>query len=230
MVRLVAALVVAVASAQAVRADGPVAVSVGYDTRKMTRESCGRKAVEAMGAKAKFPFAEVTVDGHARGWDARTTVMVLSFPLPDPERVFVMVVVAGGETKEADRVRDAIQSHVFDGPYNPETPVRLTPSDGKAPPRPYTLCWKSEDRGAVNLLRLYDAAAAITLEKKGFQTHQAQGKVLGASPTQGVVTFVAPTASAATARLNVVFAPPGEESGEKAAEDILARIAKILYD
>lgn len=230
MVRLVTALVVAVLTAHAVRADGPITVSVGYDNRKMTREACSRKAVEAMGAKAKFPFAEVTADGNARGWDAKTTVAVLSFPMPDAERVFVMIVAAGGDAKQVERVRDVVKSHVFDGPYNPETPTRVAPPDGHIMPRPCTLCWKSEDRGAVNLLRLYDAAAAITLEKKGFQTHQVQGKVLGASPTQGVVAFVAPTASAATARLNVVFATPGEESGEKTAEEILTRITKTLYD
>ena len=106
---LLAAVVAPAVSAEA-RADGTLGLSMGYDNRKITREECARKAVEAMAEKHKFPFAEVTEDGNARGWNDKTNVLVMSFPMPDPERVFVVVVAAGMEAAETERVRVAVIS------------------------------------------------------------------------------------------------------------------------
>jgi hypothetical protein len=226
---LLAAVVAPAVTAEA-RADGALGLSMGYDNRKMTREECARKAVEAMAAKHKFPFAEVTDDGNARGWNDKINVLVMSFPMPDPERVFVVVVAAGMEAAETERVRVAVMSHVCDGPYDPKAPTRVAPEGGKAPSQPCTLCWKSEERTVTNLLRHYVPAATIVLEKKGYQTKAGPVVVLGFMPDRGVTAFLAPTATALSARFNVVVATPGEASGEKAAEDLLSRIVKVLYE
>ena len=225
-----AAATIAAIVAPAARADGPTALSVGYDNRKMSRESCARKAVEAMGVKEKFAVSEVTDEGNAQGWNAKVAVQVLSFPMPDPERVYIVVIAAGTDGPEAERVQAAVRTHVFDGPDNPDTPKRIVTPQEKLPPRPVTLTYKSEERAITPVLRHFTPGATIALEKKGYQTKAGGMAVMGFLPDRGMVAFLAPTASAVSARLNVVYATPGEESGEKAAADVLSRIVKLLYE
>lgn len=226
---LTVAAVIAVGAAA--RADGPVAVAVGFDNRKMTREECARKAVEAMGAKEKFPWAETTKDGNAQGWNAKVAVQVLSYPMPDPERVYIVVITAGTDGPEAERVQQIVRAHVMDGTDNPNTPARIAPAGGAAPPRPVTLTCKSQEQSATNpVLKHFAAAATIVLEKKGYQTKAGSGMVLGFFPDRSGVAFLAPTTKAISVRLNVAYATPGEEPGDKAADDLLNQIVKVLYE
>ena len=106
-------------------AGGPISLSVGFDSRKMTRQECARKAVEAMGVREKFGFAEVTGDGNAQGWNATSAVRVMSFPMPDSRRIYIVIVAAGHNEAETERVQLAVRAHVFDGPDDPKTPARI---------------------------------------------------------------------------------------------------------
>lgn len=214
-----------------VRAQKPMGLYVGGAPVKLSREVCARKAVEVMGVKEKFLFAEVTPDGHAQGWTEKVTVLVLSFPTPDPERVLVMVVAAGTDQAETIRLRDAIRQHVFDGPDNPKTPARIGPDGSKIPARAITLSWKSEAKPATPILKHFNAVTALTLEKKGFATNtDGTTLVFGARPQSSVAAFLATTDNAQSYRINVVSAVPGNDPAEKLAEDLLSRIVKVLYE
>jgi hypothetical protein len=207
-----------------------ISLSVGFDNRKMTREECARKAVEAMGVREKLGFAEITDDGNAQGWNATAAVRVMSFPMPDAGRIYVVIIAAGHDQAETARVRLAVQAHVFDGPDDPKTPARI-PAAGTPPPRPFTLFYKSEERAALPVLRHFAPVAEVILEKKGYQTMAGSRLVAGTlQPDRSVVTFLAPTVSTKLIRLNVVYATPGEEAGETTAEDVLGRIVNVLYE
>jgi hypothetical protein len=209
----------------------PVAMHVGGDVRKMTREVCARKAVEAMGVREKFPFAEVTEDGNARGWNGSTSVLVLSFPTPAADNIQILVIAAGKDDEEVGRVRNAVRAHIFDGPYDPDAPKRVGPASGALPPRAVCLCWKSEERSAVGPLRFFEPVASVVLEKQAFTTNiGGKNFVFGVFPGRSVATFVGSAATGVSARLNVVTATGDEDSGNKLATDLLARIVKVIYD
>jgi hypothetical protein len=225
---LLATLVV-IGVAPVTLAGEPISLSVGFDNRKMTREECARKAVEAMGVREKFGFAEVTGDGNAQGWNATSAVRVMSYPMPDDGRIYIVIAAAGHDQAETARVRQAVQAHVFDGPDDPKTPARI-PSGGTPPPCPVTLSYKSAERAANTVLRHFSPVAEVVLEKKGYRTQTGTRLVAGTLPDRSVVTFLAPTASAVLMRLNVVYATPGEEAGDTTAEDLLSRILHVLYE
>lgn len=210
-------------------AEEPISLSVGFGSQKMTREECARKAVEVMGVREKFGFAEVTADGNAQGWNATSAVRVMSFPMPDPGRVYIVVVAAGHNEAETERVKLAVRAHVFDGPDDPKTPARI-PAAGTPPPRPVTLSYRSKEWATNPVLRHFTPVAEVVLEKKGYQTKAGPRLVAGTLPDRSLLTFLAPTVSAALVRLNVVYATPGEEAGETTTEDMLGLIGKVLYE
>jgi hypothetical protein len=196
----------------------------------MSRTEGARKAVEVMGVNEKFLFAEATTDGNAHGWNEHVAIQVLLSPLPDPELVAVMVIAVGDEEKETARLALAVRDHLKDGPDNPKTPPRIGPADSKIPPRPYNFSLKTEARALTPVLRHVTAAAMIELEKRGASTQAFREVAVGAFADRGVVAFVAPTSLIHQIQLYVVCAAKGEESGEKMAGDLMARILKILYE
>jgi hypothetical protein len=226
---LVAAAALA-GSAACARAGGPVALYVGGEVRKMTRAVCARKAVEAMGVREKFPFAEVTADGNARGWNDTNSVLVLSFPTPDAESILILVVAAGKADAETARLRDAVRAHVFDGPHDPNAPKRVAP-EGGPPAGAVRLGWKSEERGAINQLRFFEPVAALAFEKRGLGTNVGgKNLVFGAFAGGTTAAFLATTANAVSVRLNVVVATDDEDAGGKLAANLLAAITKMIYE
>src|SRR5262245_6825369 len=149
-------------------ADVPWALHWGGDVRPLTREACALKAVEAMGVKEKFVFAEVTEDGNARGWNERTAVVVVSFPQVG-SGVLVLVYAAGKDDAEAERLRNVVRAHVLDGPYNPDVPQRIGAEESDPKPKGPAIHVHSEKRTVISLLRFFEAAASIVLEKQGYR-------------------------------------------------------------
>jgi hypothetical protein len=216
----------------AARANGPNSLHYGGDTRKMTREACAQKAVEAMGVKERFCFAEVTPDGNARGWSDKTAVLVLSAPTPVKENVFFLVIVAGKDNAEAERLRNVIRTHILDGPHDPGVPTRFGPEEGTAPPPPLALCLQGETRTIISPLRFFEAVASIVLEKRGFGT-KAEGKMLvvGGNPQQmAALAILTPTASGLSVRLNVVAITADKASAEDLAKELLQGMVKVFYE
>jgi hypothetical protein len=218
------------AVAGAARADGPHAMQVGADVRKMTREVCAQKAIEAMGVKEKFTFAEIMPDGNVRGWNDKTSMLVLIAQTPNKENV-AFVVIAAGVADEAARLRDAIRTHIADGPHDPKVPARFAPEGAKVPPSPAPLCWKTQRRAGTNLLRFFDSAATVVLEKRGFTTNTSgKSLVFGGMPDRAVAMFLSPSPSALEVQFHVVAIIQDEDTGNRLAADLLGRIIDVLYE
>jgi hypothetical protein len=234
MCRLLTGLLVVLAATQAAetaRADGPIAVHLGGEIRPMTREVCAQKAVEAMGDKEKFPFAEITPDGNARGWNDKVAVFVLSSPTPNKDGIAIMVFAAGHDNDEVGRLRNTIRAHIVEALHNPKSPTRYCPEGDKPPPAPLALSWKSEQRPAINIVRHFEPAATLVLEKRGYATNSG-GKTLifGSLPDRMVAAFVWPTASAQTVQHCVIAASANGETSNTTANDVLGRIVRILHE
>ncbi len=231
MLRIISAMLVAAALAGPARADGLVTMHMCSLSVKSPREACARRAVAALAAE-HFPFAEIMADGNVQGWDGKSTVLVQSFHRPDADDVFVVVSAASIEDPEAIRLVDVIRTHLTSAKSDgQDTPSRIAPADGKVPPRVVSLCWRSEEKTATELLRHFPPAASIVLEKCGMKCQVKPPLfVWGASASGFVTVYLAPTRTSVSVRLNVVTAVRGEVPSERLAKDILSRIVSILYD
>lgn len=230
MTRLASTMVATLALAATASAQGPLSLQYGGGPAKMTAEVAARKGVAAMVAE-KFPFAEVTADGNARGWNDKSAVLVLCWPTPDAEQSQVLVLAACGDVAEAERLRNAVRGHVFEGKNDPKTPKRVTPADGKTPPAPVSLFAKTEDRTATPLLKYFGPVASLVMEKMGMSTKpDSPIFVLGSSPSAMSAVVIGPSANALNVRLSVVTIAHGEKPAEKLAADILERVVKVLYE
>jgi hypothetical protein len=98
------------------------ALQVGSDWRKMTPKMATTKAVEAMVLKNDLIHAEVW-GNFAFGYGE--TAAILVHAVPDGAGSFLTVVAVSRDDGEAERLRNAVRSHVFDGPYDETIPNAL---------------------------------------------------------------------------------------------------------
>jgi hypothetical protein len=197
-------------------------------SRQISREACAQLAVEAMGVKEKFAFAEVTPDGNARGWNGQSSVAVLSFPRPSGDTIQFLVIAASKDTAEAERLRNVVRDHVLSAEANADSPKRV--GTGKEP-HDFSIDWRAETRNAIGLVRFFDAAACIVLEKQGFKIQNpAPTMVAGTREDHLATAFYAPTSSGISFQFNVLTISTSHARGEGLAADLLSRILKIIYD
>ena len=213
----------------AMRAEDPIAVHIGAWAQKTTREICGQKAVEAMGIKEKFLFAQVDEDGNARGYSATAAVVVLSVPHQDG--IWVGVVAASRNNAEAGRLRDAIRAHIAEGPHDPKVPKEIGKPDAKKKLEVPALAWRVKHRDANALLRFFEAIVCIVFEKQGFGT-TTPGKwlVCGSSTDRMAIAFAVPGANALKVHLGVVVAGKEEEDCKQYSQALWKRIVDLLYE
>ena len=107
------------------RASASPALQVGSDWRKMTPKMATAKAVEAMVLKNDLIHAEVR-GNFAFGYGESAAVVVHA--TPDGDGSFLTVVAVSTDDGEAERLRNAVRSHVFDGPYDDTIPNVLESS------------------------------------------------------------------------------------------------------
>jgi hypothetical protein len=93
------------------------------------------------------------------------------------------------------------------------------------------VCWKTEERAGTPLVKHLMPAATIVLEKRGMTT-QAQPPVMVLGIGAGGLTavFAAPSSNGVMVRFNTVTAVRGDKPAEKLAEDVLAKVVKVLYE
>jgi hypothetical protein len=220
-------LLALLASAPAALAQ-PVSMHIGGDARRMTREVCARKAVEVLGVKEKFTFAEVTRDGHAWGYNGRAAVLVLSFP--HPAGIQILIIAASKDNAEAERLRNVVRAHVFEGAHDPSVPPRVGKKT-KPSANEVTLRWRIQQRPLITPLRFFDAVASIVLEKKSYTLGSSGSKeaVVGASPARVVFAFSASSASAFLRNLGVVTACEAGDD-EPVSEKVLSAITQVIYE
>jgi hypothetical protein len=164
-------VLVAIFIAQSVPVGGhetgqPLAMHWGSDWRKMTREVCATKAVEAMGNKENFITAEINNEGDVFGVTEHAACVVYTVPIRGGVEIYV--VVAGRDSKEVERLRNAIRAHVFDGPYDPKVPRKIVSKDAKRRSAAPALHLGGDTR---NLSRAdFDTAAKLSMERQGMNT------------------------------------------------------------
>ncbi|QJW98279.1 C1 family peptidase [Frigoriglobus tundricola] len=113
------ALTVLTAPGQALAAP---AVQMGGDWRKMTPKMATTKTVEAMVLKNDLIRAEVR-GNFAFGYGETAAVVVHA--APDGDGSYLTVVAVSTDDGEAERLRNAVRAHVFDGPYDDTIPHEL---------------------------------------------------------------------------------------------------------
>lgn len=230
MTRLATAALVTLVLSASAPAQGPLHVQYGGGPVKLSGEVAARKAVAGMVAE-KFPFAEITADGNARGWNDKVAVLVVCSRTPDAEQSLALVLAASADAAEAERVRNAVRECIFNGADDPKTPKRVAPDGGKVPAAPVSLFFKSEERTATPLLKHFAPVASLSMEKLGMGT-KPDGPILvvGHGPSAMCVAAVGPTANALNARFSVVTITHGRKPAEKLADDVLSRVVKVLYE
>src|SRR5262249_24952750 len=206
-------------------AASPVALHVGTDWRKLTREECALKAVAAL-AKEKFILAEVTPDGDAWGCSEKSSVLVKSVPYGDGIVVFIFA--AGLDQADDEGVRNRVREHVWDGPFDPETPRQIKTTEAGRKAMGPTVRWDGgECEGAQ--MRLFTPASLIALDRYKFQM-QAPGPILtlGAAETTSAAAFCGPGKGDAKGYVGAVVASLDGAEAEKLPKAIKARLVKIL--
>jgi hypothetical protein len=167
-----------------------LAMHWGSDWRKMTREVCATKAVEAMGLKQNFISAEINSEGDVFGVTENAACVVYSVPLRDGVEIYV--VAAGKDSKEVERLRNAIRAHVFDGPYNPKVPRKIVTKDRKRRSAAPALHLGGDTR---DLSRAdFATAAKLSAQRQGMSpaVDTKTSTVSGARPDAEAVAFYLP--------------------------------------
>ena len=181
----------------------PIAMHVGGGWRKMSREACAIKAVEAMGIQEHFIQAEVDDAGDAWGMNENATVLVKSVCQGDG--VYIYVVAASEDSKQAERLRNAVRQHVFDGPYRANVPKRIRTSDANRRAVAPAMQWGGEERSSS--LGIFGNVAEDALKRYALQvTKDGTELILGSSPSSAAVAFYVKGAAENSGYIGVVAA------------------------
>jgi hypothetical protein len=154
-----------VLAAQSV-AGQPLAMYWRSDWRKMSQEECAAKAVAAMGIKEDFIKADIHRHGIVFGSTENSSAVVFSKPVRSGVEIYV--VVAGKDGKEAERLRDAICTHVLDEPYNANVPAKIVTKDAKrhsSAPRIHL----GGDTRALSRAE-FSSSASTSMQRQGMRT------------------------------------------------------------
>jgi hypothetical protein len=204
------------------------AVHVGSWPQKITREVCAQKAMAAM-ARQSFLCAGVDADGNAWGFTATTAVMVVSFRYLDG--VQVVLVAAGRDNGDAERLRNLLRSEISDAPLDADSPSRIGDPDTKRGPDVPYLCCHLEQRSLINLLRFFDTASCILLEKHGLNTNiHSKCLVFAGMQDMVVTTFLGGGPNGVSANLGVVTASPSAGTAQEFSRTLCRELVKLLYE
>jgi len=217
------------AEAQAPLPPQPIALHVGGEFRRLDREECALKAVEAMGVKEKFILAEIDKDGNAWGYNEQSVVRVFTVSYKDG--VSLAVVVAGADNKEAERLRNEIRTHIAEGAVNRQTPKQIKTTDTDRKPCPLQLRWSIEQRSAIPVARFLLPIAAVVMEKNGLGTNNGGGNMMfGGNGQSAAVAFGLLGPNDVNINFACVAVSADEHEAERLSNVIRAGIVKVLYD
>jgi hypothetical protein len=210
-----------------VRAD-PLAIHVGSEFRRMSVEDCARKAIAAM-IKEDFVCAEIGKDGNAWGASESTTVKVLALPYRDGAHI--LVIAAGKDNKEVERLRNAVREHVTNAPLDPEGPKHHQCGDPARKPYSGTLLCGLEQRTIVPTLRFFIPAATIVLEKQGLGTSPGGPALLfGGNQQVALGAFALPGPNEVNVRIGVAVISEDRKEAERLQNVVRTGIVRILFE
>jgi hypothetical protein len=207
------------------RAQGK-AIHVGAWPQNITRETCAHQAMAAM-AKEKFVFAEVDDQGNVWGFTDKTAVAVLSFRQVDG--ICAMVLAASLDNADADRLRNAIRTYIVEAPFEAEVSRRIGSADVKRAAGVPHLGWYFTQRSETKVLRFFDTAVSLLLEKRGLTTTLGgKGLVLACGPEQTLAAFALPGPNGVSVRFGALCARDDEAACDS-ARTITREVVKLLY-
>jgi hypothetical protein len=211
------------------RGQAPYPFHTGVWPQKISRETLAHKAIAAM-AQEKFTVACIDQEGNAWGFDDKTAVAVLSFPYLDGG-LHAVVLTAGRDDAEAGRLRNAIRTYLVDAPYDESAPKQLGDAGAKRPPNVPHLAWNTINRNETRLLRYFDTATSLVLEKRGLPPHPiGKALILTCVPDHSAACFATPGPNAISATIGVISACSTPEDAKRNAQTISREIVKLLYE
>jgi hypothetical protein len=227
--RALAGLLFVAAVASPANADPNVSVHLGAAVaRNMTRETCARKAVQLM-AKEHFLYAGVDKEGNVRGWSAKASVAVV--PLPNPDGVFFLVVAAGSDCAEAERLRNVIRAQLLEAPLDPNAPRLVGKVDPERRAKVPAIRWRVRQQSLVRTMQYFAGGAGIVLEKEGINVAQSDnGFVLGAGRGCVASVWTAPGPNALTVHLGGLAVGWDDATARQRADALCRAIVKLLYE
>jgi len=194
------------------------AVQVGSDFRRMSVANCTLKAVEAMGIKQNFIHAEIN-GPEAWGYNENSFVMVHAVPFNDG--VFIFVVAFSTDNAEAERLRNEVREHVFDGPYNQRISQGYTTSDANRRQTPLRIHWGNFDKGVTQ--KTFRSCAQSAMYHSGLRTTVGSDRVVyGTSNTATVAAIGLRLPS--TTQVLVITASMDSNEAERIRNEVRSQI------
>lgn len=206
------------------------ALHVGGSVVPTRPQQCALRAMHALAVQEQFPFATIREDGHVLAWNDRISVLVLIFPHQDSSTLHI-VLTAGRDGKEADRLRNVVRERIASPSNAPDTTPTLvydeSALDSKAPWIHYLV----QPKPAVSTLKYYQPVTSLLLEKRGFQVMNANNNLmLGGDINRVVALFAVPGKSAVSVNLGTVVADEDRAAADRLCEQFFNGVQKLLYD
>jgi hypothetical protein len=225
--RTIVALLAAIVAGSIVHATEPVSVHAGGDFGKMSREECQAKALDAL-REQKFPHAEIAADGTVVGRNAKSTVLVFGFPYRDG--VVALVAAASKDNAEAERLRTAIRDSVLDASHEADANSIKQVKHAEVK-NDFSVHYAVTKHGFLPVVRFFDVAAAIAMEKHGLQTSAASKMmVFGGNSAGGVAAILVPGANEVSVQLLVIGVSADEKEAERLQKTVSAEVMKVLLE
>ncbi len=143
----------------------PLATHYGSTWRKISAKECSTKAVEAMGIKENFISVETDKAGAVFGVTENAACAVWNCPIRDGVEIYVFV--AGKDSKEVERLRNNIRTHVCDGPYNAKVPAKIVTKDAKRRSSAPAIHLGFDSRNMSHAD--FDLTGSLSMERFGFK-------------------------------------------------------------
>jgi hypothetical protein len=170
-----------------------------------------------MGIQEHFIQAEVDSAGDAWGMNENATVLVKSVPQGDG--VYIYVVAASKDSKQAERLRNAVRQHVFDGPYRANVPKRIRTSDASRRTTAPAMQWGGEERSSS--LGFFANVAEDAVKRYASRvTKDGTSLVFGSNPSSAVVAFYLKGAAENNGYIGVVASSGTRQDAEKLRNSI----------
>ena len=206
----------------------PLALHVGSNTARISRDECLHKAVAAM-IRENLIRAEIDKDGQAWGVNEHTLVKVHAVPYRDG--VHVIVIVAGKDAKDAERLRNALRSHICDEPYDATAPKQHQAADASRKPCGVHMRLGLEQRNIIPTVRFFIPATTIVLEKQGLGTNPGGPALMfGGNAQTCVAVFAVPGPNEVNVQIGVAAASADDKEAERLSSVIRSGVVRVLFE
>lgn len=209
----------------------PISIHFHSQFVKADRDAVALRAVDALANKEKFAAAEVLSDGNVFGWNDKASALVIIQPFRDG--VHFSLFVAGRDNEEAGRLRNAIRGHLLASGPTADVPRSVRREDG-VPKPPVALKHGADSRNATPILRFFQPAGFIVMEKHGLSPSDAgmpnTPTAFGGSATRMAAAFALPGPNEIGVRIYSVVAAADDDEADRLQRAIRQDMLKVLFE